>query len=235
MARSRLNSQLKEKSIHTIVLSIIGSIAIILLLIFFGIPALIKLGSALSHNDSSSNPESETSAFISPPSLDPLFSATNSASITVKGSTTGKYTIRLYNNDTFIKEVLAKDDGTFIFHNVNLKDGDNALKVVAKDPQKKTQSKDSEITHVVYSNKEPTLSIDYPTDGAGFKDNKVITVRGKTDTDAQVKINGFQAVIDSTGGYSYNLSLHDGGNDITVVTTNEAGNSKQQTVHITYN
>jgi uncharacterized protein HemY len=52
MARSRLNSQLKEKSIHTIVLSIIGSIAIILLLIFFGIPALIKLGSALSHNDS---------------------------------------------------------------------------------------------------------------------------------------------------------------------------------------
>jgi hypothetical protein len=180
-------------------------------------------------------PESETSAFISPPSLDPLFSATNSASITVKGSTTGKYTIRLYNNDTFIKEVLAKDDGTFIFHNVNLKDGDNALKVVAKDPQKKTQSKDSEITHVVYSNKEPTLSIDYPTDGAGFKDNKVITVRGKTDTDAQVKINGFQAVIDSTGGYSYNLSLHDGGNDITVVTTNEAGNSKQQTVHITYN
>lgn len=237
MARSRLNRQLQEKSIHTIVFSVVGSLLIIILLIFFGAPALVKLGGILSHKDtsgSSNTATNEASTYISPPSLDPLFTATNSAKIKVSGTTNGKYTIRLYNNDTFVDEVSSKDDGTFIFTNVKLKEGDNALKVIAKDPEKKSQSKDSDITHVIYSNKEPSLTINYPTDGAAFKDNRILTVRGKTDNNAQVKVNGFQAVMDSSGGFSYNLSLHDGGNDITVVATNEAGNTKSQTIHITY-
>jgi hypothetical protein len=235
MARSRINRQLQEKSMHTIILSILGSIAIILLLIFFGVPAIIKLGSALSHSDTNIEAQTDATTFIAPPSIDPLFSATNSATITVSGSSTGSYTIRLYNNDTFLEEMSSKDNGTFQFRNVHLKDGDNALKVIAKDTKKNKQSKDSEITHVLYSNKEPSLSIDYPSDGATFKDNRSITVRGKTDINAQVKVNGFQAVMDSNGGYSYNLPLHDGGNDISVVATDMAGNTKQQTIHINYN
>lgn len=236
MVRSRLNQQLKEKSMHTIVMSIVGSIIIIILLVLFGVPALIKLGGALqSNSDTGSTTATDSTALISPPFLDPLVSATNSASITVSGSATGKYTIRLYNNDTFIKEATSKDDGSFSFRNVTLKDGDNAIKVVAKSSDGKNQSKDSGTLHVVYSNKEPALSIDYPSDGSAFKDNKTLTVRGKTDSDAQVTVNGFQAIVDSNGGYSYTFQLHDGGNDIAVITTNSAGNKKAQTIHVTYN
>jgi hypothetical protein len=149
MARSRINRQLQEKSMHTIILSILGSIAIILLLIFFGVPAIIKLGSALSHSDTNIEAQTDATTFIAPPSIDPLFSATNSATITVSGSSTGSYTIRLYNNDTFLEEMSSKDNGTFQFRNVHLKDGDNALKVIAKDTKKnKTEEKkETEETH----------------------------------------------------------------------------------------
>ena len=52
----------------------------------------------------------------------------------------------------------------------------------------------------------------------------MIPVRGKVDGSSRVTVNGFWAVVDGSGNFSYNLPLNPGENKITIEVEDDAGN-----------
>ncbi len=235
-ARSRLSKAQESKSRKQLFLSIAGIIVILFLLVKFGIPMLINFSLFLAgiKNGNSTSQDNNSSTIILPPVLNPTFTATNSAKISVSGTSVAHQSIQLFLNDDLVDSVDTKNDGTFTFDNVVLNQGQNILKAKAK-----TDNKLSEFSvplNITYGNKAPTLTIDSPQNGQTFsKDNRTVNVSGKTDPDVRVTVNDFWAIVDNNGNYSYSLQLQNGDNTIKVLASTPSGNKSEQDIHVTYN
>ncbi len=87
-----------------------------------------------------------------------------------------------------------------------------------------------------YINKGPNLTVNSPTDNQTFSGgNKTTVVQGTTDTDAKVTVNGFWAIVDDQGNFSYTLPLQNGDNQVNIVATDTAGNTTTVQKSVTYN
>lgn len=237
MKRSRLRSSLEKKTKQQIAFMIFGMIAIVALLGFFAVPILVNYGAFLEKMKGSEPVQSEeqTNSFVAPPILTEDFTATNSAKISIEGTTTALYNIKLYVNDELKDKVTAKQDGSFIVRNVALSDGGNTIRAKAIDENKK-ESGFSNTLSITYKNKGPEVSIDYPADNQIIttEGNNVI-IKGKTDPEAKVTVNGFWAIVDSGGNWQYTLNLQGGDNRYKVEATDNAGNKKELERNVIYN
>jgi bacillopeptidase F len=234
MARSRVNRRQVKQTERNLILVVVGGIALLILLIFFGAKLLVNFSLFVEKKTDTDSSNQTSNEIMAPPILDPLTSATNSASIDITGiAGTAKY-VTLYVNGKQIKKADVKDDNSFAFRDVELDSGENSIKVKAfTDDNKESKFSDSET--VTYSNKAPSLSIDFPTDGETYhKDNNPLKVRGKTDASVRVTINDFWAMVDDSGNYYYNLPLQNGDNQITVVATDNAGNKTTKSLKVSY-
>lgn len=235
MDRSRLSRRLKRRTEKTLLLSILGIILILFLLVKFGIPLLVNFSLLItgSKNDSETIPKNNSS-FIMSPVLYPLFTATNSAKISISGEALPKQTVSLYLNDHMESKVKVKDDKTFLFEEIILSEGENIIKVKAAD----TNDKESDFSKpiiIVYKNTPPNLSIDSPSDDQGFsKEENTINVLGKTVPGAKVTVNNLWAIVDANGNYSKNIRLDNGENAINVVAVDEAGNKTEMKIKVNY-
>ena len=230
--RSRLNKHLEKQSRKTLFFSIVGIVLILFLLVKFGIPFIADLGFISSQiippNNKSS--VSKESVFLSPPSLDLLPSATNSADLKLFGlSTTGK-DVSIYINGSSYKRVPILSDGGFSL-DISLTEGANIIKAKAIDGNKESDFSDP--VTINFKKNTPNLSIGSPSDNQTTKDSP-FNISGKTDPAVKVTVNDFWAIVDSSGNFSYSLSLKNGGNDIKVVATDEAGNKTEKTVKLNY-
>ena len=235
MKRSRLSKRLEKQSQKTFFLSILGIIVVIALIFKFGIPLLINFSMLASGNKNSQDNEKNNSAsFVAPPVLDPLFDATHSAQINISGKASPKQTINLYVNDDLNEKTETKEDGSFEFKEISLQTGENKIKTKAITNEKKESDYSNTFT-VIFKKDPPSLSIDSPTDGQSFsKDDNSINITGKTDSGSKVTVNGFWAIADSDGKFSYNMRLQDGENSIKVVATDEADNNIEKEIKVKY-
>lgn len=237
MNNSRLSKRLERKSKKTFLLSITGIIVILVLIFKLGLPLLINFSSLIAvKNDSSSQQNLDNNlTFVAPPILNSTFTATNSAKIVISGNATAKENVILYLNDAVIDKTNANSNGNFSFKNISLAPGDNNLK--AKTITKNNRQSDfSNILYIKYNDKAPALSIDTPSENQTFsKDNNTVNVTGKTDPGVKVTINGFWAIVDDSGKYSYNFQLQNGENTLKVIATDDAGNTTEQDRKVTYN
>lgn len=234
MTRSRMNKRLVKQTERNLLLVIVGGAVLLVLFVFFGVKLLVNFSLFVEKKtDTSANEQSKDIVMIAP-ILDPIASATNSASIDVTGiAGSGDY-VTLYVNGKQLKKADVKDDNTFAFRDVELDKGDNTIKAKAFSDDKK-ESKFSDSESVTFSNKAPALSVDFPSDGETYhKDNNPLRVRGKTDKNVRVTINDFWAMVDDDGNYYYNLPLQNGDNQITVVATDDAGNKTTKSLKVTY-
>jgi Glucodextranase, domain B len=231
--RSRLDRNLEAKTRKKFYLTLLGIILVLVLLFKYGVPLLINLSLFLSNGRSSNSTQKSTGhQFVAVPTLDAV-SATNSATVQISGNAVSKEQIKLFVNDTYVDAVDTKDDGTFVFKDVSLQQGDNTIKVKAK--QQDSESDFSDPEKIVYKNSPPSLSIDDPQDGQSFsKDQSTITIKGKTDADVKVTINDFWAIVDNNGNYSYSFHLQNGDNQIKVTATDIAGNKTEKSIKVTY-
>lgn len=231
--RSRLSRTTDKKTKKQLILSLVGIIAILFVLFKFGIPALTNLSLFLSSKNGVSQQEvANSNTVVVPPILIQSFPATNSATITVNGTAQKNETINLYVNSALVDTKPTKDDGTFSFTGVVLTQQQNAIQAKAKLDSKTSDFSDT--WNVVFIQKAPSLTVDSPADGDSFgSDRPTVVVRGKTDPDVKVTVNDFWAIVDSSGNYTYTLTLQNGDNHITVVATDAAGNTtkKELTVH----
>lgn len=234
--QSRLSKTTEKKTKKQLFLSLGGILIVLFLLIKFGIPALVNFSLFLSSFNNSNNPATNSSAtqsIIQPPVLLSSFTATNSAAISVNGTAASNQTIQLYVNDSLFGSTSTKSDGSFSFSNVVLTQQQNTIKARAK--QGNSLSDYSDPLTINYLQKSPDLTLDSPNDQQSFSgDQNTVVVRGKTDPDVQVTVNGFWAIVNTNGNYSYTFHLQDGDNHIDVTAVDAAGNKTDRQITLHY-
>lgn len=233
MARSRLSRRMVEKSKKNLLLSILGIIIVTLAIFKFGIPLIINLSVFLSglRNNQEQSLRHDPS-FISPPIVNSLPEATSSATVVISGVASKDQTIELYINDDLINKTQTEENGSFSFEE-KIKPGENTIKVKAI-----VEKKESEFSNpltISFKSAPPSLNISSPSDGQSFsKDQNTVDVKGTTDTDVKITVNGFWAITYNNGSFSYSLPLQNGENKIKIVATDIAGNSIEKELRVTY-
>jgi hypothetical protein len=219
------------------ILSIIGIVVILFLLFKFGIDALVNFSVFISGNQNqatTTNPNQIN--YVAIPILNPLPSATNSAQIVISGASLKDYSIVLYINNSEVDQSNTDQNGKFHFTE-DLNKGSNQIAVRAKYNNK--QSELSDVQSVNYTNSQPKLDVNSPSDGQHFDKNTIgtgntITVSGATDPGVSVTVNGLWAVIDDNNNFSYILTLQNGDTQIKIVATDQAGNKSEKDLKVSY-
>lgn len=101
-----------------------------------------------------------------------------------------------------------------------LEDGVHTFDVVAQNADGKTKAAVVEIT---VDTKPPTLLLTSPSRGE-TTESSTITVAGRTEPGAYLVVNGVVVEVARNGSFASNLALSPGANDITVTSTDAAGN-----------
>lgn len=234
MARSRRSKRVIKQTERNLIFIGLGLFILLVILIFFGVKLLVGFSLLVEKKDSESLSDAVSQELLTPPILDETFSATNEASLNISGFSESGDTVSLFRDGIKIKTADIHSDRSFLFKNISLELGSNAFKARTSSKSKK-ESKFSETITVSYSTTAPTLTIDFPTDNETYhKDSNPIKIRGETDPENDVTVNGFRAIVSNDGSYSYNLSLQSGENQITIEATDEAGNKIQKQIKISY-
>lgn len=232
MARSRLTRRTEQKTKKNLVLSVLGIILIVLLAFKFGIPFLINISLFLSGSQNKEEVKIQNSSFIAPPVLNSFPQATSSANIIISGIASKKQTINLYINDELIDTVDANDDGRFSFKET-IKTGESTIKAKTIVDEKESEFSNTIVTS--FKSAPPSLSISSPSDNQSFsKDQTIAEIKGTTDPDVKVTVNGFWAITDSNGLFSYKLTLQNGENKIRIIATDIAGNKTEREIKVTF-
>lgn len=226
--RSRLAKIERQKNLKTIISSFAAIIAIIGILIYFGIPLLIKLAVFISETRAPTlSEEVKNKIMISKPVLDALPEATPSSSIKVSGYSQPGLVITLVLNGQKSKQELADANGVFQM-NVNLTLGENTIAAYASDSQDNQSPLSSELK-IDYDNESPTLEIISPANNSEFNGskNKNVNIIGKTEPNGSVFVNNRFALVSSDGAFTSRFELKEGDNQFTAMARDTAGNETQ--------
>ncbi len=222
---SRLNRLEEKRAYRRFILNLLGIGAVILLVLFLGVPALIKFSTLLTTLKGSDTPETKSTLAPFPPHLEIPFTATNSATINVSGYGPAGTTLQIFLNNQTFKTITLPGDGRFIIYDLNLKDGENKVTATVKNSSGLTSSP-SETLLVAYKKSGPKLIVDSPNDGDKISGDKNVTeVKGKVeDNTVSVTINNRWVMINDDGSFSYTINLSNGDNQIKIIATDIANN-----------
>lgn len=231
--RSRLSRKIDQQSRKNLFFSLLGIIVVIFILIKFGIPLLVNFSLFISGSKNTENENiSNVKDFVPVPILNSMPSATSSAEVIISGFASPKQIIELYINENLIDKKLADDKGIFSFEE-RINSGENIIK--AKAIIKNNESEFSSPISIVLRNNPPMLQIDSPIDNQSFsKDQTIIDIKGTTDPDVKVTVNGFRAITDATGHFLYRLSLSSGENKLKIIAEDQAGNRTEKELTVTF-
>lgn len=232
--RSRLTRTQARQTKKQIIVFSIAIVITLFVFINFGPTVLTAVGGILSGKKNTFTLPSSKNV-LDAPSINQPFTATDSAKIKISGKTSYKEAeVELFVNDSSENMVSVRDDGSFVFDNVPLQQGDNILKVrVTKGKDLSDFSSDYLIK--LLKSGAPKLDVSFPQDNATLqKGDQEINVTGTTDSENSVTVNGFVAIVDSSGNFSYYLKLNEGDNSINIVAQNPAGRSTTKTLKVTF-
>lgn len=232
--RSRLSRTQAKQTKKQIIIFGLAIIATLFVFLNFSPAVLTALGSIISgKNNSFALPASKN--VIEAPALDQPFTATGSARIKITGKSPYKGAdIELSINGSSIGTSTVRDDGTFVFDSVALDSGDNVIRAKVQKGENSSDFSDDYIVKL-FKNDAPKLDVSFPQDNATLqKGDQEITVTGTTDPENNVTVNGFVAIVDGSGNFSYYLKLNEGDNTLTIVAQNPAGNSTTKNLKVNY-
>lgn len=222
--------RIRQKSSKQLFVAIGFGIVILIFFISWGLPALIG-GLSVFNKLKPTTPKTasiEDSA-IAPPVLNIPYEATNSATIKINGYASPSSKVEIYVDGDVRSVAQTGEDGKFESEDITLSEGTNNISgktiidSLGAEPKKSLASKN---IRLVYSNEKPILEVSEPNDNTEIKGgDKKVKVSGKTDVENSVMVNGLTLIIDREGGFSTTVSLNDGDNMISVITTNQVGNT----------
>ncbi len=233
--KTRLTKLEEKRNIQQAAVFGFLSVVLIIALLIFGLPTLIKLSVWVSEKKSSSAP-TEKSDTLAPnsPTFAYINEATKSSTLSFKGYAEPKTTIEIVLNGQKAKETLTDSEGEFIVKGLTLKTGTNKIKARAID-EEDNQSDFSQTLTVILDNTAPLLEISFPHDGDKFFDkDKEIDIQGKTEEENTLYVNGRLASIDSSGNFSLHYELDEGDNKLKFEITDKAGNQTQKEITVSY-
>ena len=230
---SRLARKEEARSLRQAVIFGLLTVAIIIVLFFLGLPALIRLAVFLG-NLKSSGSSIDNSSTIAPstPKLRPLLEATNSAQINIEGFADPGSEVEIFLNGSSQKKIASESDGTFSASDITLSGGNNDIYAIASNGS--ASSSHSESVQIDYDNTAPKLTISDPQDkSVYYSPNNKVTIKGETEDGASVTVNDHLAVVDSTNKFNYYFPLASGENIIKIVAIDQAGNKTEQDLTLT--
>lgn len=233
--RSRLARKQKTRNARRAIVFIVLTLILALILVFVGIPLLIRLAIFLGDLRSSSIlPEKGDTIPPSPPRIVLPFEATNSAQISLKGYAESGTTVKIYSSGTAEIEVIVDNDGQFKVKDFKLTSGRNEITAVAKD-EAGNESQSSIPTVIEYDTSPPDLEIINPEEGTTISglENK-IKIEGKTDVETRLAINNRLVIVDPEGKFSYSYSLKEGENSFNIIVWDKAGNQTEKELKVNY-
>lgn len=232
MARSRLEKRLERKTKINLFLTVVGIIFILYAVMRFGVPLIADFGLLLSGNKDTQGQKNKQGSFLSPPVIDPMPPATNSAKIIVSGKANKDADIEIYLNDVLEDNITTDSKGEFSAIEV-IEPGQNTVKArIDKDGKKSAYS---DVITITFNKTAPKISLNSPTDGQKFeKEHSNANVSGSIDVNGTVTVNGFWAVIDQNNNFSYSLPLKNGDNEIKIIATDQAGNQSEKVIKVNY-
>lgn len=173
-------------------------------------------------------------ASLAPPVLNIPYEATNTAQIDIQGYSSPGSKVTLYIDDTEKQTSDVNADGNFTFQKVTLSLGTNNIYGKTTDEEGKI-SFASKTLKVIFDNEKPLLTLNEPEDGKNIQGGeKKVKVSGKTETGADIFINGTQTIVDKDGNFSTDLTLNDGENNFTIKALDSAGNFTEAGRRIIY-
>ena len=233
---AKTTGKMNEEELYKRLFTTISAILLTLILLFvvfrfFG----PKLGSLFGLISVHRNDPAERDKITPVP---PIFSlipkATNKKKLTLNGISEPGSTVVLFMNGSKKSSIITSNDGLFTFTDLELTEGKNTIFARATD-KNGNESDDSEKAIVVLDTKKPEIKIDSPVNGETVRNlNKRIEVKGKLNEKANVMINGRVAIVQSDFTFGILLGVEEGNVSIKVVATDEAGNSKDETVFAVY-
>ncbi len=232
MAYSRFSRYEERKARVRLAIALLGILAVILFLVFFGVKLLVQF-SLLVDRLRGSSPQTTSKSIILAPVLDPLPQATNSASLIVTGRGSPGLTLILYLNETELKKKKLEEDGTFSIP-VDAQNGNNIISAKLID-DKNNASDLSNVISTFVSQSPPVLEVNSPEgDVEVTGDQNTIIISGKTESDNSMTINGRLVVVKADGAFTSIQTLSEGDNIYSIVATNQAGNRTTVERRVTY-
>ena len=210
----------------------IGIIAFVLLV---GIPFVIPRITAVidqtsGRNSTGFNPGDTTPP--PPPHLRDLPRYTSEGSVEVAGFTEAGATVSVVVNGR-ADQVIADAGGGFTLR-VDLVAGDNKISAFAVDQAANESGKSREYL-VTVDTEEPSLEVIKPQDGAiYFGNERNVQIEGQTESGARITINDRVAIVNAEGKFAMQVGLSEGGNTFTIKAYDEAGNTTEKSLTLSY-
>lgn len=235
---SRLTTNREKQNRKQVITFTAGIIILIILLFEFGPPLVNFFGDTvynLRGNSTNSSSQTTDSELLQPPVFSDIPDATQSAYVSFSGSAPDKNgTVEIYVNDSLEDKIDIGDSTDFSVDSLQLSKGNNVVK--ARFVKGNLTSGYTKDFGIMYYAQKPDFTLSNPQDGATFtRADQKINVTGSTDPQNTVTVNGFRAIVDSDGNFSYLLGLNNGDNTITISAQNPAGTSTQKQIKVTYN
>ncbi len=234
MVVSRLKRYEDRTQRRRLILSLGGIVAILVFFLIFGIPVLEGFSLLIDKLRGGSAPRQESQTILLAPTLDPVPEATNSALVAVGGRGQAKTTAILYLNDKEAKRITVDEEGTFHVAALEANVGDNTLSAKLTDERGNLSELSNVLTFTVIKDK-PILELTSPQDNTTITgDQNTVMVGGKTQEENQVTVNGRLVPVRNGGVFQYAYPLSEGGNILSVVATDQAGNQTTIERRVTY-
>lgn len=232
-ASSRLAKREKNKIQKQTFYYLFFGIVILLVFIFLIMPNLIRLFFAIIDGDS---PLVEKDTI--PPQVPVLSSnpveATFSASLNLKGFAEPKSKVVFLLNSAKSAEIIVSEEGQFE-HELELVEGENELSIFGVD-EAGNESLKTRSYLITRDSEAPILEIEEPKDGSviELKKNRTVTIKGKTESNARVTINGRMVFADEDGNFSSNYYLAEGKNELEFEATDKATNKTNKKIEVEF-
>lgn len=210
------------------------SLGLLIFILSGGLSALANLAFFVSRSSSPQTTPTPVPVFLPPPILSPLPSATNSAQIKLTGFSQKETTIEIFLNEKSQGEIETDDQGQFT-QTINLEEDENEIYAVAQNFLG-NYSPQSERTRIIFDDEPPELKIEKPADGEKFyqERNRVIEIKGQTETEAQLYLNDHLLVLDSEGKFSTQFKLSEEGNILRFLAKDAASNQTERKLTVFY-
>jgi hypothetical protein len=232
--RSRLKTKEEEEITKKTIFLGLTTILVIVGLLVFGLPMLIRLSIILGEARVKRSKEVKEKVIPPPqPRLVTAFEATNSAKINLTGFSEKGMQIVLLKNDVSLSQTQANENGEFAFEDIDLDQGANQFSAtatsvdgVSSDPSKPIQ--------IVLDDQAPEITMINPSEDTLTVDYADFDVAGKTEKGASVTVNGRVAMVDDEGKFKIKFQLNAGNNEIELKIRDLAGNETKKKLTIKY-
>jgi uncharacterized protein YfaP (DUF2135 family) len=228
---SRLAKREQKKAVRQTVMYLVTAAFLIVAFIFIIVPGFLRFVASLS-GTTGGDPSDTFPPQV--PVIAAPYEATSSATIEINGYGEADSQVVFVLNGNELEKKTIGSDGNFTA-SVPLTEGENQLAAYSIDANNNESGTGKTYT-IVYDPQPPKLEISEPLPDQEYelRKNQTITIKGTTEANARVRVNGRLVFANSEGAFTTTYQLSEGDNKLTIEAEDKAGNKTQQELNVKF-